>query len=134
MRYFFCLFFLLSFNIFAQSQLTLKQQTEIVENIAKIERRELWISGNREVSSSVTKMSAKAVRLAIKDDYDSVEPLNKLQVEEIYDCQKSSQFCSVYIIDISATKSSGLKKARVWVMLNILDGKYESLSQILYLE
>lgn len=125
---------LTGFQSFAATKLTLSQQKEVVEKLAKQERRELWVSGHVDVSSSVTHVTAKELEKLLKEDSDSEQPLNSDEVHQIRKCSKSTNMCSVFTIDVSGSYMSGYGHIRFWILLNPDSGHYSKISQSIYTE
>lgn len=122
-------------DTYATTKLTINQQKEIVEKIAKAERRELWVTGHEDVSSAVTYVtSAELAKLLKEDSEDSEQPLNEQEIFDVKQCSKSKKTCSVFTIDVSGSYMGGYGHIRFWILINPMNGKFSKISQSIYTE
>lgn len=121
-----------SVSSFAQARLTLEQQTQLVEGIAKSERRDLWRTGHADVSSYVEKMSKMSLDTIMAENGNTQEPLDEAQISSLYKCLHSSKNCSLFLVSITASLYGGFGDERLWVLLNPSTGKSETISQFVY--
>jgi hypothetical protein len=118
------LFLGLSFSAFAQ--LSVSEQTALVENIAKNDRRNMWRGGGTDVSSLVSRPTKIQIDELIRDNKDLEYPINKDQIATVYSCHYRPATCVVYIIDLFGAIYGGSGWSRRWVFLHPTTRKYRS--------
>ena len=110
-------------SLSAYAQLDATEQLNIVEGIAKTERRNLWRAGYRDVDSGVSRVSLEELNQIIKENPDIEEPLDRSQIAALYSCYHRAN-CSLFLIDVGASMYGGSGHHRLWVLLNPETGKY----------
>lgn len=133
MRVLLPLLFLLSFSVIAQSVLTQTQQLEVVQSIAKDERREMWRTGNTNVGTEVQKLSTLTLSQFLRDNQDFVQPLTATQMGQLKGCAASSA-CGLFSIDVYLSNNGGDGQYRVWVMLSTDTGRTRKIQHWVYEE
>jgi hypothetical protein len=123
----------ISLASFAQTKLTMEEQTALVEKIAKAERRFLWGTGHDYVGSTVQPVTKDSLDAYIKDNHLMEEPLDKSQIASLYKCNNSKN-CNLFLIHVSASYMGGDGSSRVWVMLNPYSGHSKKFKHLVYAE
>lgn len=118
-----------AFGAFSESA-----QKEIVENIAKRDRRQAWQGGFTNVESQVDKPSKADIDEFMKGNKEIEEPLERNQISSIYACFHRPQVCQVYTIDIYSNAYGGSGTSRRWVLLDPRSGRYRSFLHGVYSE
>lgn len=134
MKFLAVLTFIFSTNLFAQDHLSPEEQTVIVEQIAKFERRQLWVTGHEDVESYTEKITKDDLDNAVKENALAEEPLERTQISSLYQCYHSPKSCRLFVIYLSGSMYGGYGNSRVWVLLNPFTAKYQKISQIVYAE
>jgi hypothetical protein len=124
----------LGFSTQVFAQLSTSEQFLKVEDIAKGDRREMWIGGYEEVSSQVEKPTKKQIDEFISGNRQLANPLASDEIASIYRCFNSPKKCQVYTIDLYAEMYGGAGSSRRWVLLNPNNGSYESILHSVYEE
>lgn len=117
----------------AHAFITESEELEIVENIAKTERRNMWRNGYQDVESGVFKVEKSALDEAVKMNAEYENPLEKHEISSLYQCYHI-QSCSLYLIDVSASMYGGYGNHYLWIMLSTQTGKYRFIRHQVYAE
>jgi hypothetical protein len=105
-----------SLNSFAQG-LSQADKLSIIEDIAKSERRELWVRGHENVDSNIELMS-KDFLLEYENENEHYEqPLDGPEYEELFSCIENTK-CELYLIGLSSEFYSGYGTDSIFVLLS----------------
>lgn len=125
---------LVSLSSFAQMDLSLSEQSKIVEEVAKSERKYLWQTGHDDVSSFVSKITKSELDVKMKNNPQVESPLNRNEVSRLYVCINRPEKCSLFLIDIGASYMGGSGEINVYVLLNPRTGKFSKIKHNVYAE
>ncbi len=134
MRLYLILALCLGFCAPVYAQLSSNEQLNLVEDIAKNDRREMWRGGFEEVSSQVERPTKNEIDEAIKLSPMDAEPLATDEIAAIYSCYNAPARCVVYTIYLYSEMYGGSGTSRRWVFLDPATGAYESILQSVYEE
>lgn len=112
-----------------------QEQIDYVEKAAKEMRREMWINGYEDVSSSFHKPAKEFI-----DNYVATETmqsyenaLDQDEISAIYSCFHRKN-CSVFFIGIGSSYYSGYGEEGVFLLLNIETRRAETIRHVIYAE
>jgi len=125
---------LVPLSSFAKLNLSLAEQTKIVENVAKSERRHLWETGHQDVSSFVSKMKKSELDVKLKNNSNLEYPMNTDEVTRLKQCINQSEECSLFLIDIGASYMGGSGEINAYILLNPKTGKFAMIKHLIYEE
>ncbi len=125
---------MLGFSFSAFAQLSVSEQTALVEGIAKNDRRKMWQQGMTSVTSLVSRASKRELDEIIRVNKDNAQPLSKDEIGSIYSCHNRPAACVVYVIHYAGEMYGDWGTTRRWVLLSPTTGKYRSLFKEVYSE
>jgi hypothetical protein len=125
---------MLGLSLSAFAQLSVREQTALVEGIAKNERREMWRLGMTNVSSLVTRPTKTQIDELIRDNGTMSDLLNRDEIASIYSCHHRPATCVVFTIDLGGEMYGGAGATRHCVLLSPATGRYRSIVKEVYSE
>ena len=114
--------------------LSLPDQEALLNKISKEIRREMYISGYSDITSSVAGLDASEFAKYIRNNQNRAEQkLDDREIADINACFTAAN-CEVYVISISSEFQAGTGSENKWILLNTETGAYQKIEQLVYSE
>ncbi|WP_127716321.1 hypothetical protein [Halobacteriovorax sp. HLS] len=124
MKFLILLILTINTNILA-SDLTQSDQIEIIESLAKSERRSLWVQGHENVVSSIEHVTKTSLVEYLSQSKYYESNLEFDEEDKLFGCLKRKS-CELYLISLSSEYYSGYGVDSVFVQLNVNTGNYDN--------
>ena len=107
------------------SALSEEEKVSIIENVAKSERRNLWVQGHEHVDSGIELMSTDSLTEYFSNNGNYENTLDSDEEVDLYKCL-TRKSCELYLISLTSEYYSGYGVDSVFVQLNIYSGHYNN--------
>lgn len=130
-------FLLFGITIVAQANILTPQQQDVrMQEIAKKIRRQYYVEGYEDVSSSIEKMTAQKLQAHLNpvDGIRYESELDESEIAELYTCLEAHKSCALYLITVGSSFYSGYGIDAHFIMLNLNNSRYEEVRHTIYAE
>lgn len=133
--------FLIIFSVFqieaasspSEEFMSLNEQNEKIEEVAKSLRREHWINGYEDVESSEEYVTESWLNDYVRRDHLFEMNLYDDEVEELYECISKNN-CELYYVSVSSDYMGGYGVEGNFILLYTQTKKYYKISHVVYAE